>query len=320
MSKQKTLRDAIALVNNGSSIAFGGWTVVRGAMASARELVRQEKKNLSIVGSMSGPHSDLLIGAGLIDYAEISYHGLEKFGSAYNSLRELCKVERSVVIDDITIGDYTSKVLAGAMGIPFIPSYMHKGSDLLNMDYDMLKPVRGKNPKFPKLKYKMMGDPFWGREDVVLIPAANPDFCFIHVQEVGENGTARIVGMEGADYYLAAAAKTTIITAEKVVSEEKIAEEPHKNTIPATFVDVVVEAPYGAYETQCFGYYENDPYYIKNYIEASRSPETFKKWLDEWVYSLKDHNAFIDKLGKARLDELKADPVLGYRKNMKRKI
>jgi glutaconate CoA-transferase subunit A len=320
MSKQKTLHDAIALVDNGSSIAFGGWTVVRGAMACARELVRQKKKNLSIVGSMSGPHTDLLIGAGLIDYAEISYHGLEKFGSAYNSLREFTKPEKTVIIDDITITDYTSKVMAGAMGIPFIPTYIHKGSDLLNMDYDMLKPVRGKNPNFPKLKYKIMEDPFWGMNDVVLVPAANPDFCFIHVQEVGENGTTRIVGMEGADYYLAAASKTTIITAEKVVSEAEISKEPYKNTIPATFVDIVVEAPYGAFATQCFGYYENDPYYIKDYIEASRKPETFKKWLDEWIYSLKDHEAFVNKLGKARLDELKADPVLGYRKNMKRKI
>lgn len=319
MSKQKTLHDAIALVSDGSTVAFGGWTIVRSPMAAARELARQEKKHLAIVGSMSGPVTDLLIGAGSIDYAELTYHGHEKFGSAYNSLRELSREDKRVFIDDITIGDYTSKLMAGAMGIPFIPTYTHKGSDLLNMNYDMLKNVRGKDPRFPKMKYGAMQDPFWGREDVILVPSANPDFSFIHAQEASENGTIRIAGPTGADFYLAAAGKTTIVTAEKIVSEEEISREPYKNTIPGVFVDVVVEAPFGAFETQCMGYYENDPHYIREYIEASKNEDTFKAWLDEWVYGLKDHEAFLDKLGKERLDAILADRELGYRKGMKRK-
>ena len=152
MSKEKTLEDLVRQIPDGSTVAFGGWTVVRAPMAAVRELVRQKKQDLAVVASMSGPATDLLLGAGCVKRAEIFYHGLEKFGSAYNSQRLVGKPEgeKKVFVDDITVLDYVAKVMAGAMGIPFIPSYTHKGSDFLNMDYDMLKDVRGKDPRFPK--------------------------------------------------------------------------------------------------------------------------------------------------------------------------
>ncbi len=318
MCKRMSLEDVVKMIPDGSSVAFGGWTVVRAPMAAARELVRQKKKDLAIVGSMSGPATDLLIGAGCVKYAEISYHGLEKFGSAYNSQRALgtAIAEREVFSDDITIFDYVAKVMAGAMGIPFIPSYTHKGSDFLNPEYDMLKDIRGKDARFPKKKYEMMKDPFWGKEDVVLIPAANPDFAFIHAQEVSESGVVRIRGTKGADYYLAAAGKTTIVTAEKIVSDEEIAKEPDMNSIPGVFVDVICEVPYGAFETQLMDYYDYDPKYYQEYVKKSKENK-FDEWLDEWIYGTKDQADFVKKLGQERLDAMTVDPDVGYRKGMK---
>ena len=320
MSKVMTLEDAIRQIPDSSTVAFGGWTVVRAPMAAVRELVRQKKKDLAVVGSMSGPATDLLLGAGCVKYAEMFYHGLEKFGSAYNSQRLVGKPEgeKEVFIDDITVTDYVAKVMAGAMGIPFIPTYTHKGSDFLNMDYDMLKDRRGKDPRFPKKKYEIMKDPFWGQEDVVLVPATTPDYAFIHAQEVSESGVVRIHGTVGADYYLAAAGKTTIITAERIVSDEEIAKNPEKNTIPGVFVDIVCEVPYGAFETQLMDYYDYDVNYYKEYVKYSKE-DNFDAWLQEWIYGTKDQADFVKKLGKERLEAMSVDPATGYRTGMKMK-
>ena len=315
MSKRMSLEESIRQIPDGSSVAFGGWTVCRAPMAAVRELVRQKKQDLAVVGSMSGPTTDLLIGAGCVKYAEIFYHGLEKFGSAYNSQRKVGKPigEKEVFIDDITVGDYVAKVIAGAMGIPFIPSYSHKGSDFLNMDYDMLKDRRGIDPRFPKKKYEIMKDPFWGMEDVVLIPSANPDYAFIHAQEVSESGVVRINGMVGADYYLAAAGKTTIVTAEKIVSDKEIALNPEKNTIPGVFVDIICEVPYGAYETQLMDYYDYDNAYFAEYVAESKA-DNFDAWLNKWIYGTKNQKDFLEKLGKDRLEGLQVDSDVGYQK------
>ena len=41
-------------------------------------------------------------------------------------------------------------------------------------------------------------------------------------------------------------------------------------------------------------------------------PETFKDYLDKWVYSVKDHQELLNKIGGARLVSLKNAPHLGY--------
>ena len=41
-------------------------------------------------------------------------------------------------------------------------------------------------------------------------------------------------------------------------------------------------------------------------------PETFKDYVDKWVYSVKDHQELLNKIGGARLVSLKNAPHLGY--------
>ena len=41
-------------------------------------------------------------------------------------------------------------------------------------------------------------------------------------------------------------------------------------------------------------------------------PETFKDYLDKWVYSVKDNDELLDKIGGSRLMRLKNEPHLGY--------
>lgn len=41
-------------------------------------------------------------------------------------------------------------------------------------------------------------------------------------------------------------------------------------------------------------------------------PETFQDYLEKWVYSVKDHDELLDKIGGCRLCNLRIEPHLGY--------
>jgi len=73
-----------------------------------------------------------------------------------------------------------------------------------------------------------------------------------------------------------------------------------------------VHVPYGAHPTQCYDYYDYDNAFLKTYGAASKTEEDFKAFLDEWVYGLKSHDEYLDKVGAARLTKLKVTPGFGY--------
>ena len=102
------------------------------------------------------------------------------------------------------------------------------------------------------------------------------------------------------------------------MSDEEIAKDPSKNTIPGVFVDIVCEVPYGAFETQLMDYYDYDVEYYKEYVKYSKE-ENFDAWLENWIYGTKNQEDFLKKLGKARLDAMNVDPETGYRTGMKMK-
>jgi len=76
-------------------------------------------------------------------------------------------------------------LMAGSMGMPFVPVKDMAGSDLLNV-----KSFMGEN------KYKMIDSPFDG-SPTLLVPALNPDVAIIHVQQADESGNAQIWGIGG---------------------------------------------------------------------------------------------------------------------------
>ena len=97
-----------------------------------------------------------------------------------------------------------------------------------------------------------------------------------------------------------------------MVTEEEIRKDPSKNSIPEFCVDAVVHTPYGAHPAQCYNYYDYDANFFKMYDSVTKTEEDFKAYLQEWVYGVKDHTEYIDKLGASRLAKLKVVPGFGY--------
>jgi len=310
--KIRTLSQAVAeFIPDGAHIALGGFTMQRHPMALVRELVRQRRRGLVVYGHSPGIDLDLLIGAGAVRRIEIAYVGDEMFVSPGRNFRRALE-EGTIEFEDYSNFGATLRLVAGAMGLPFIPTRTMLGSDMVER-WAFSAAERSADAKAAKQKLAWMDCPFTG-ERVVLLPAANPDVAVIHAQMVGEQGTVRLLGQTFADEFMAAAARRVIVTAEQVVAEDFIRRNPEQNCIPFFRVDAIVPVPFGAHPTACHGAYDYDPQHYALYAEAARQGgEAFAAYLDEWVFGPEDPWSYLERIGGTqKLCELKADPALGY--------
>ena len=317
--KMMSLEEAVkTFVADGAHIALGGFTQQRHPMALIREMIRQGVQDLVLYGHSPGVDADMLIGAGFIKRVEIAYIGDELFVSPSPNFRRAVQ-EGLIQWEDYSNFGATLRLVAGALGIPFIPTRTMLGSDMITMS-GFRPEERKADPKAAKEKLVLMDCPFTG-DEVVLLPAVNPDVAIIHVQMVGHKGTVRIRGQTYADDFIAQAAKKVVVTAEEIVSEEFIRQSPEQNCIPFFRVDAIVHVPYGAHPTACYSCYDYDPQHYQVYVQAAKAgPEAFQKYLEEYVYGVKDHWEYLEKIGGTRqLSYLKADPALGYNPDVRRR-
>jgi hypothetical protein len=127
----------------------------------------------------------------------------------------------------------------------------------------------------------------------------------IHVHRADRYGNAQIDGISGFGFEMARASKNLIISTEKIISTEEIRKQPDRTVIPYYLVDAVIEAPFGSHPGEMCYVYERDEPMIKAWVEASRDPETTQEFLQKYIYDLKDHQEYLDLIGKDRLQELK---------------
>ncbi len=313
------LKEAIALIQSGDTLTFSGFTIWRRPMAAIYELIRQKKKNLHLVEVNGGTHSDLLIGAGCVKIWESCWIGHELYGKIGACLSRKAE-SGEVIIEDYSHMQVLYRMTAGSLGLPYMPTYASMGTDILNPDYDHLEQAGlrdGSHPNIPKKKYQSVKDPFYDSE-LIHVPAANPDWCIAHVQMIGEKGTVRVDGQVFSDEEAIKASKKVIVIAEHIVTEEYIRREPTRNLIAPHQISYIVEQPWGAHPTGCFGFYEADGAFIREYFKASRSQNTMDAWIKEWVIDVPNFIAYLTKLGINKMMNLKANPALGYSNNVKR--
>jgi len=311
-SKLVNLQEAIQEIRDGDTIFLGGIVEDRRPVAAAMEMVRQQKRNLILLGTCS-LSDDILVGGGCIGAYRGCYTSNGAFGISPNMKR--AAESGSIVIDDIGHLDLGIALMAAQAGAPFIASKTCIGTDVLNPDYDNLSKVTEiarNQDMLPNKKYILMEDPFFGMGTVQLVPAIKLDICICHVQMVGEEGTVRIDGSLTHDHFAALAANKVIVTAEKVVPESFIRQDPNRNCIPCTSVDMIVELPWGAHPGQVYNYYDMDIPFLQEYANMCSTQEGFIKWADEWIYGIKRHEEYLDKLGASRLEKLRALPPYGY--------
>ena len=317
-NKLMTPKEAVRkFIKDGAQVAIGGFTINRNPMGIVYEIIRQRRRNLHLVCHSNGQALDLLIGAGCVTKVEIAYGGNGRFAPTCIRFR------KAIENGDIAFEDYSNyqmslRFLAGALGIPFIPTKSGLGTSLLQLQG--FSREQRKARKTARKKCVTLQNPFNGKQDkVILLPALNPDVALLHAQYVGEDGTVRIKGLTFADIEQAKAADCVIVTCEEIVPRSVIRADPDQNALPPFMVDAVVRMPYGAHPTACGYFYDYDPSHLTMYRRAAWEDVMYKKYLKEWVHGVSSHEEYLDKVGTETLAKIKADPALGYAPGLDRR-
>lgn len=311
MSKVYTLHDAIAkFVEDGDSISFGGFTTNRKPYAAVHEILRQGQKDFIAYAGPAGGDWDMLIGENRVK-AYINCYTANS-GVTNVSRRFRAAIEKGELIYE----DYSQDVVmlmlhAAALGLPFLPVKLMMGSSLEDM-WGISKEVRQTIEKLPNDKFVKIDNPHVPGEQVLAVPVPKLDTAIIYAQQCSPDGTTAILGDEFHDVDIAVAAKKTIVICEEIVENEYLRRDPSRNNLPAFCVDAVVQCSYGAHPTQCYGYYDYDNNYLKEYDVASKTPEAFKDFLDKYVYGVKSHEEYLNLFDASRLLELREVPGYGY--------
>jgi len=292
--KVMALKEATKLIRDGDIIGCGGFSVSRCPSAFAHEMIRQKKRDLTLVGSNLSFQMDLLVGGGCVKRCESGTGNLEKFGIAFN-FRRACEKGRLEMEDHSHLA-MASRFLAGEMGLPFMPLMSWLGSDIL----------QHKQPSTEK-KFTMIDDPFNPGKRVCLVPALNPDVSIIHAQKADEMGNVMLGGCLFHEVEMVRASKKVLVTCEKIVNSKETRKNPQMTTIPYIYVTAIVEQPWGAHPTSVFGYYDYDGEHLNHYQECARAGgEKYERYLNEYVHASETFDEYLEKVGGTqRLSKLR---------------
>jgi glutaconate CoA-transferase subunit A len=289
VEKLSSLGEAIQrYVPNGASVAMGLQLESMIPFAAGHEIIRQGKRDLTLVGPISDILFDQMIGAGCARKVVAAWVGNVMMGSAYNFRRAIeQQVPQPVEMVDHTNFTIALALHAAALGVPFLPTYTAGGSTLF-----------GRNPDLAEFIA-----PFTS-EKMGAVRAFSPDVAILQAQRSDEYGNAHVWGNLGAAPDAARAAKRVIVVAEEIVSAKVIASDPNRTIIPGFLVSAVAHVPYGAHPSPVQGYYNRDNSYYQEYHKQTKTRPEFEDWLSHWVMGAKDRMEYLQRLGAERVQGL----------------
>jgi glutaconate CoA-transferase subunit A len=289
MNKLRSLHDAIANdVQDGNSVAMGCGLESLIPFAASYEMIRQRKKNLTLIAPISDMQFDQLIGAGCVRKIVASWVGNVAAGLGHNYRRAAeAGIPQPIEIEEHSNFTIGLGLQAAASGLPFLPTRTVKGSDFRS------------GAQFASVRC-----PFTN-EELLAVRAIRPDVAILHVQRADNEGNSHAWGNFGVMREAAFAAKKVILTCEEMVEHDVILSDPNRNVIPGFMISSVVHRPFGSHPSPTQGYTRRDDNFYFEYHKATRSREGFEEWLQKWVLRIKDHGEFLDLLGADRVASLR---------------
>jgi glutaconate CoA-transferase subunit A len=278
-----SLEDAItSYVQDGDLVGFGGLSFWRKATSACREIIRQDKKDLSICTFVGGLEIDMLIAAGCVSQIRSCFVSFEIFGMAphYRSAVE----SGSIKVSEESEATIALGLRASYLKVPFMPLKGIIGTDMPKVRKDI----------------KQIEDPLGSGTQVMAVPKIDLDVAILHIPYADEYGNGNIAGAVWMDADMAKTAKKTIIICEKLVETEDIRYLPGKAQLPMQTSTAVVKMPFGAHPTSCYPIYTFDPNHIQTYLKTDFN-DYKKKYIE-----VKSHADYLDNVGgsKAILDIL----------------
>ena len=282
-SKLCSLTEAIArFIPDGSAVALGTSLETMIPFAAGHEIIRQHKKDLTLIGPISDILFDQIIGAGCVKKIRAAWVGNVITGSGYN-------FRRAVEQDRLEVEDHSNLTLAmglkaGALGVPFMPCLTALGSDLFQTNGSL----------------RTIACPFSGAT-LTAVAAITPDVAVVHTQRADEYGNAHAWGNLGVTREACLASRHVIVVSEEIVAPDIIRSDPNRVVTPGFKVVAVVHWSWGAHPSPVPGYYNRDHRMFNDYQEQSRTAKAYDDWRLKWVEAVGNSRDYLALLGPDRV-------------------
>jgi glutaconate CoA-transferase, subunit A len=261
-----SLNQAVAdLVRDGDAVAMEGFTHLI-PFAAGHEVLRQGRRDLELIRMTPDVLYDQLVGMGAARRLVFSYGGNPGVGSLHR-FRDAIEHgwPRTVEIEEHSHAGMANRFAAGAARLPCALMRGYVGTDL--MKHTRVEPVTC---------------PFTG-EQLVAVPALNPDVAIVHAQEADRRGNVQLWGIPGVQKETVLAAERALVTVERIVDE--LEPRPGGVILPAWVIDAVAEAPGGSRPSYSLGITERDNAFYREWDGISRDRDRFRAWMEEHVLS-----------------------------------
>ena len=275
MSKVMPMTEAVArFVPDGATVAMGTALEPAIPFAAGHELIRQGRRDLTLVGPISDSLFDQLIGAGCVACVCAAWVGnvSEGLGHCYRRATERGE-PRPIEVCDHSNFSISLALWAAAWGAPYIPTRTLLGSDIPTTNPDMVV-----------------------ADGSVLVSPVRPDVTILHAQRADAEGRAHLWGPLGISEEAGLAARRVIVCCEELVDADVLLSDPNRVLLPETKVAAVVPEPGGALPSPLQGHWRRDHAAYRDYAERSRTPEGFREWLEEWVLGVPDRAAYLARV------------------------
>jgi glutaconate CoA-transferase subunit A len=267
------LRDAVAsLVHDGDVVALEGFTHLI-PHAAGHEIVRQGRRDLTLVRMTPDVIYDQMIGMGCARRLVFSWGGNPGVGSLHR-MRDAVERNwpRPLEIEEHSHAGMAAAYAAGASGLPFAVLRGYAGTDL---------PAHNPN-------LRRVSCPFTG-ESLAAVPALRPDVTIVHAQQADARGHVRLWGIVGVQKEAALAARRVIATVEEVVEDFDApgVRGPRGREaiviLPSWTVSAIAHVEGGAHPSYASGYSRRDNAFYTAWDAISRDRDTFLAWMREHV-------------------------------------
>lgn len=282
------IEDVADWVNDGMTVAIGGFINSGHPMSVVRELIRRGRTNLTVVGAASaGLEIDMLVAAGVAAKVVTTYVGAEGIAAVGPAFRRAAQ-HGEIEIFELDEAHYYAGLRASAQRLPFNPWRAGVGTSLPEI-----------NPQL-----KQFRDPVNG-ELLLAVPAIEIDVCLLHAAYSDVYGNVRHNGTRYGDVAISAASSRTAVSVEKVIPPEQTRANPLATSIDG--VEGVIRAPYGAHPFAAEGFYRPDEENLREYVRAasdwlkSGSRGALDEYLGKYVYGPKDHADYLEVVGFRRI-------------------
>jgi glutaconate CoA-transferase subunit A len=291
-NKVTSMKDAVAAhVHDGDVVVIEGFTHLI-SFAAGHEIIRQKKKDLTLARLTPDLIYDQMIQAGVAKKLVFSWAGNPGVGSLHAFRRAVEATPPRLEIEEYSHFGMVARLSAGAANLPFWPLRNYSDTDIPKA-----------NPRI-----KTVDCPYTG-EKLATVPALRPDVTIVHAQRADAGGNTQVWGLMGVQKEAAFASKRVIVVVEELVDESVIRSDPNRTLIPGLQVDAVVVEPWGAHPSYAQGYYDRDNDFYVAWDKIARDEATFKKYLDEYVYGVKDRAEYMKK-NAGLAERLKAKPQI----------